>query len=233
MITIEDPTGPLYDRAHCCLDFVAQCLILHFGLLHLAIEDYDLTAYIPTQQKASKTYPMLMRSYCLKAVSNYSSSVIINYHNHFTSLDEVEEIFIESPSMSGLVLFRKSNTEGKPIWLDNPTTKQMIKDGMYYSFPINKMQTMKPKLWVVGETPHLAWALWNAMALSLEDHFHHYEKEVSMCAWEIGTKRQHLTTFESFSEMDVPQEPRATEDVRLINSQNPHLQIVQWHDALR
>ena len=48
MITIEDPTGPLYDRAHCCLDFVAQCLILHFGLLHLAIEDYDLTAYIPT-----------------------------------------------------------------------------------------------------------------------------------------------------------------------------------------
>ena len=45
LITITDETGPLYDRAHCCLDFVSQFLILHMGLLMLAEEDYELSDY--------------------------------------------------------------------------------------------------------------------------------------------------------------------------------------------
>ena len=45
------------------------------------------------------------------------------------------------------------------------------------------------------------------MSLTLEDHFHHYEKEVSVCAREIGARKVVEQSFASFSEMDVPQEP--------------------------
>jgi len=40
-------------------------------------------------------YPIIMKSYVEKAITNYVSSIILNYHNHYNSLKETEEIFNE------------------------------------------------------------------------------------------------------------------------------------------
>lgn len=36
-----------------------------------------------------------MKSYVEKAIQNYVQSIILNYHNHYTTLKETEEIFSE------------------------------------------------------------------------------------------------------------------------------------------
>ena len=42
LISIQDPNGVLYSRAHACLDFVASFLIFHLGMMCIAEDDFDL-----------------------------------------------------------------------------------------------------------------------------------------------------------------------------------------------
>jgi hypothetical protein len=106
-----------------------------------------------------------MRSYTEKAILNYTSSIILNYHNHYSSLDEHEEIFNE---LSGGVIYRVNNCGIKQIW-GAGTCVEMLKDGMFYSFSEGKLVPVKPALRCVGETPHLTRALRQALSLNLED----------------------------------------------------------------
>lgn len=64
-------------------------------MLNIAENDYDLKDYQTARLKACYMYPIIMKSYVEKAISNYVSSIILNYHNHYNSLKETEEIFNE------------------------------------------------------------------------------------------------------------------------------------------
>ena len=64
-------------------------------MLTIAEDDYDLKDYNNQRQKASYFYPILMKSYVEKAISNYVQAIILNYHNHYNSMNETEEIFNE------------------------------------------------------------------------------------------------------------------------------------------
>ena len=44
-----------------------------------------------------------MKSYIEKAIENYVKPVILNYHNHFSSTDEMEEVFYER---TGRILYQ-------------------------------------------------------------------------------------------------------------------------------
>lgn len=133
-------------------------------MMSIAEDDFDLKDYQSQRQKAAYIYPILMKSYVEKAISNYVWSIILNYHNHYNSLKETEEIFNE---MSQSVICKKNNQDEKYVW-NPPSLDQMLKDEIYYSFQMSKLEQVKPALWVVGESPHLLWALWHALTINLE-----------------------------------------------------------------
>lgn len=86
------------------------------GMLAIAEDDYELSDYKDQRTRASYFYPILMKSYVEKAIQNYVRSIILNYHNHYNSLKETEEIFNE---MTQGVLLKWNNQDEKYVWTDN------------------------------------------------------------------------------------------------------------------
>lgn len=98
-------------------------------MLAIAEEDYELSDYKDQRMKSAYYYPILMKSYVEKAISNYVWSIILNYHNHYGSLKETEEIFNE---MTQGVILKRNNKDDKYVWDSN--IDNMLKDEFYYSF---------------------------------------------------------------------------------------------------
>jgi hypothetical protein len=115
MISIEDTQGIFYEKAHYCLDLVASFLIFHLGVLSIAEEDFCLKDYRQIRERATMFYPILMKSYTEKAIQNYVSAIILNYHNDYNRFSETEEIFNE---MSSKVIYKKNNSDEKEVWSD-------------------------------------------------------------------------------------------------------------------
>ena len=103
ILLIIDIDSIIFDKAHYCIDFVCNFLVFHLGMLQIAEENFNLKDYSERRTNALKFYPILMKSYIDKAMSNYVKAVIVNYHNHYSSFQEHEEIFNE---MTGGVIYK-------------------------------------------------------------------------------------------------------------------------------
>jgi len=60
--------------------------------------------------------------------------VILNYHNHYAQMEEMEEIFYE---WTGRVLYLIRKNERHEIWETSP--EEMVKDRMFYEFKENRL----------------------------------------------------------------------------------------------
>lgn len=64
-----------------------------------------------------------MKSYIEKAIENYIKPLILNYHNHYGKMEEMEEVFYER---TGRVLYLMRDNEKHEIW--ETSTEEMVKD---------------------------------------------------------------------------------------------------------
>lgn len=151
-------------------------------MLQIAEEDFGLKDYKERRTNALKFYPILMRSYIDKAMSNYVKAIIVNYHNQYSTLKEHEEIFNE---MTGGVIYKVRSTGLHVIW-GEATIKEMEKDNMYYSFKDKKLMPMQPSFLCSLEAPLLCRALRYGIALKLEDLFTEYIKNIEICIGLLG-----------------------------------------------
>lgn len=120
-----------------------------------------------------------MRSYIEKAIENYVKPVILNYHNHYAQMEEMEEIFYER---TGRVLYLIRKQEKHEIWETTP--EEMVKDRMFYEFKENRLFFKNP-LFLDIETPIVARALRYGATLKLEDLYTSFSKAVDMVVTSI------------------------------------------------
>lgn len=151
-------------------------------MLQIAEENFKLKDYYERRTNALKFYPILMKSYIDKAMSNYVRAIILNYHNHYSSFQEHEEIFNE---MTGGVIYKVKNSDIHMIWSDT-SAKEMEKDRMFYDFKEEKLVRVKPAFICSLETPLLCRALRYGIALKLEDLFTEYIKNIEICISILG-----------------------------------------------
>jgi len=182
IILLTDPESVIFSKSHYCIDFVSNFLIFHLGMLQIAEDDFALQDYKERRTNALNFYPTLMRSYIDKAMSNYVKSIILNYHNQYSSIKEHEEIFNE---MTGGVIYKIQNSKFHYIWL-NATVKEMEKDNMYYEFDEDHLVQLNPAFLCNLELPVLIRALRYGVALKLEDLFSDYVKNIETCISLLG-----------------------------------------------
>lgn len=182
IILMNDTQSVIFDKAHYCIDFVSNFLVFHLGMLQIAEDDFGLKDYHERRTNALKFYPILLRSYIDKAMSNYVRSIILNYHNQYSTLKEHEEIFNE---MTGGVIYSVNNSGLHLIWGD-ATIEEMEKDKMYYGFKNKKLMPMKPAFLCSMESPLLCRALRHGITLKLEDLFTEYIKNIEICIGLLG-----------------------------------------------
>lgn len=182
IVLINDTDSVIFDKAHYCLDFVSNFLVFHLGMLQIAEDDFGLKDYKDRRTNALKFYPILMKSYIDKAMSNYVKAIIVNYHNQYSTLKEHEEIFNE---MTGGVIYKVENSGLHTVWA-NATIKEMEKDKMYYSFNDKKLMPVEPAFLCSLETPLLCRALRYGVAMKLEDLFTDYVKNIEICIGLLG-----------------------------------------------
>jgi len=82
-------------------------------MLRIAQEMFKLHDYDSKLLYLLDYYPILMKSYIEKAIENYVKPVILNYHNQFSSTDEMEEVFYER---TGWILYLTRQNERHLIW---------------------------------------------------------------------------------------------------------------------
>ena len=182
IVLINDTESVIFEKAHYCIDFVSNFLVFHLGMLQIAEEDFELRDYKERRTNALKFYPILMKSYIDKAMSNYVSAIIVNYHNQYSTLKEHEEIFNE---MTGGVIYKVENSGLHLIW-GEASLKEMEKDRMFYGFSEKKLMAMNPSFLCSLETPLLCRALRYGIAMKLEDLFTDYVKNIEMCISLLG-----------------------------------------------
>mmetsp|Transcript_24313 Transcript_24313/g.24230 ORF Transcript_24313/g.24230 Transcript_24313/m.24230 type:complete len:179 (+) Transcript_24313:683-1219(+) len=146
-------------------------------MLQIAGEEFELKDYNERRNNAIKFYPILVRSYIDKAMSNYVRAIILNYHNQYSTMKEHEEIFNE---MTGGVIYKIENSKLHYIW-DKSSLKEMQNDKMYYEFDKDDLVQLKPAFLCSLELPILTRALRYGVAMKLEDLFTDYIKNIDTC----------------------------------------------------
>ena len=102
---------------------------MHLGMLWLSQEMFQTTDYDKKLLRLLEYYPLLMRSYSEKAIENYVRPLILNYHNHYSKMEEVEEVFYER---TGRVVYKIKPSDSHFIWPSSQA--EMVKDWMFYEF---------------------------------------------------------------------------------------------------
>lgn len=176
-LLISDPQSELLKHAECCLDLICAFTITHLGMIRIGQEMFKLSDYDRKLQYLIEFYPVLMRSYTEKAIENYIRPIILNYHNQYSKMDEIEEIFYEK---TGQVLYKIKSNDWHAIW---PCSREeMVKDRMFYEFDERKLRFVDPPIIGMIETPIIVRALRYGVSLKLEDLYQPYSQAVDMIA---------------------------------------------------
>ena len=101
-LLISDEQSDLFKHAEACVDLICSFIVTHLGMIRIAQEMFKLTDYDQKMNYLLEYYPILMRSYIEKAIENYVKPIILNFHNHYSQLEEIEEVFYER---TGRVLY--------------------------------------------------------------------------------------------------------------------------------
>lgn len=112
-ILISDEQSELLENAECCIDLIASFIVTHIGMIRVGQEMFKLNDYNKKLIFLLDYYPILMRSYIDKAIGNYVTPIILNYHNQYNKTQEVEEVFYER---TGRVLYQRKNDLDHTIW---------------------------------------------------------------------------------------------------------------------
>ena len=123
-----------------------------------------------------------MKSYIEKAIENYVKPVILNYHNQFSSTDEMEEVFYEK---TGWILYLTRQNDRHLIW-QGATKEDMKKDSMIYEFLDKKLEQVNPIIQNI-ECPMICWALRYGATLKLEDLYTQFAKTIEIVVQSIWT----------------------------------------------
>lgn len=239
IILINDVESVIFERAHLCLDFVSVFLIFHLGMLQIAEDDFELKDYKERRANAMKFYPILMKSYIDKAISNYVKAIVLQYHSNDSALKEFEEIKNE---ITGGSIYRVQNTGLHMTW-DGSTVKDMKKDNMFYLLKDKKLVSVKPSfLLCTVETPLLCRALRNGISLKLEDLFASHIKNIEMFVCQLGVTDkkgdfdQDQFTYSSTEDLDSSSSTICSmidSDKSISASQKFHEERVKTIDNLR
>lgn len=156
---------------------------MHLGMLQLAVETFELKDYEERFEYCLEFYPFLVRSYIDQAITNYVKPLIVNYHNHYSSFKEVEEIYYERTNS---VVYKYQRNDCHICW--ETDKERMVKDRMFYSFKTDKLVATKPAFLLGPETPLLCRALRYGLTLKLEDLYMQYESGIDLIVHKMRDK---------------------------------------------
>jgi hypothetical protein len=167
-LMISEPHSELYKSAQYCIDLVSCFVIVHLGMLQMAVQCYNLLDYEDRLNFCLEFYPILIKSYVEQAINNYVKPIILNYHNQYNSLKQVEEIYYE---LTDSVVYKLSRNNHL-CW--KTTMEDMAKDRMYYNFEEESFIEIEPAFMLGPEPPILCRALRHGVTLKLEDLYSRY-----------------------------------------------------------
>ncbi|CAI2360411.1 unnamed protein product [Moneuplotes crassus] len=198
-LVISEPHSEIYKSAHLSIDLVSCFMIIHLGMLQLAVECYNLQDYKDRLDYCLEFYPLLIKSYIEQAISNYVKPIILNYHNQVSSLNEMEEIYYE---LSDSIIYNLTRNGEHLIW--KTTCEEMTKDRMFYNFKEEKLKFVEPNYLLGPEPPLLCRALRYGVTLKLEDLYTPYSQGID----QIVHKLQNTFTEETemITEVNVKDE---------------------------
>ncbi|CAI2361236.1 unnamed protein product [Moneuplotes crassus] len=179
-LLISEPQSELYKSAHMTIDLVSCFMIIHLGMLQLAVECYDLNDHKDKLNYCCEFYPMLIKSYIDQAISNYVKPIILNYHNQVSRLTEMEEIYYE---MNNSIIYTLKRNSEHIIW--NTTREEMTRDRMFYNFKEGKLKFVEPSYLIGPEPPLLCRALRYGVALKLEDLYTPYSASIDQIVYKL------------------------------------------------
>ena len=202
-LIISEPTSEFYKSAHWCIDLVVCFMVMHLGMLNLAVEAFDLNDYQDRLDYCFEFYPILSKSYVEQAISNYVRPIILNYHNQYNSSKEVEEIYYD---LTNSVIYKRGISDLHIWW--KTSLEELAKDNMYYNFKMDKFKIVEPPLLMGPETPLLCRALRYGVILKLEDLFTPYESSMNLIIHKIKNTLTREEKFdEYFDDWDKENEP--------------------------
>lgn len=151
---ILDSKSDIYNSAHLCIDLVYLYMTMHLSMLEMSISTFKMKDHKMTYQKYSQHYPLIITSYIEKAMSNYITPIVLNYHNQYSTFRETEEIYYE---LTKSVIYKTNKNKSHNIWPSN--VAEMAKDNMFYSFSTYKLEFVEPVFMVGAISPLLTRAL--------------------------------------------------------------------------
>lgn len=92
---VTDSKSDIYKSAHLCIDLVYLFVVMHLSMLDMAITTFNMKEYENNYLRYTQFYELLVNSYIEQAMNNYIKPIVLNYHNHYNSLQETEEIYYE------------------------------------------------------------------------------------------------------------------------------------------
>lgn len=167
-LMISEPHSELYKSAHFCIDLVSCFIIVHLGMLQMAVECYNLKDYEDRLNYCLEFYPILIKSYVDQAICNYVKPIILNYKNQYSNSRQKVEICYE---LNDSVLYKKTKQDHL-CW--KTTKEDMAKDRMYFNTKEERLIEIEPAFMLGPEPPILCRALRNGVTLKLEDLFTPY-----------------------------------------------------------
>ena len=203
-LLISESHSDLYKSAHYWIDLVSSFMILHLGMLQLAVDSFNLIDYQERFEYCLEFYPILMKSYIQRAISNYVKPIILNYHNHDSSYEEVEEIYYE---LTNWVIYKTNRSDAHYCWKTDP--ESMFKDRMFYNFKTEKLKLIEPALMIGPETPVLWRALRYGVTLKLEDLYTEYITGIDIVSLKFKekfTKSRCINKILDTFSLDIPSE---------------------------
>jgi DNA-directed RNA polymerase beta subunit len=120
--------------------------------------------------------------------------IILNYHNQYSSFQEVEEIYYE---MTDYVVYKLKRNEYHACW--KTTKEDMLKDRMFYNFKETKLLAIEPAFIIGPETPVLCRALRYGVAQKLEDLYTKYFSGIDQVVFKLKNSNEMMETLDEFS----------------------------------
>ena len=195
-LMISEPHSELFKHAHYCIDLASCFMIIHLGMLQMAVEWYDLKDHEERLEYCMEFYPILIKSYVEQAISNYVKPIILNYHNQYNSLNEMEELYYE---LTDSVIYKiKRNSEH--FWWKT-TKEDMFRDRMYYNFKEEKFKEIEPAFMIGPEPPVLWRALRYGVSLKLEDLYTQYLAGIDQIVHKLRNEVTEESEEDEFEEL--------------------------------
>jgi hypothetical protein len=166
---VTDSKSDIYKSAHLCIDLVYLFVVMHLSMLDMAITTFSMKEYKDNYLRYTQFYELLVSSYIEQAMSNYIRPIVLNYHNHYNSMQETEEIYYE---LTDIVVHKVVNNKSHKCW---KTSEEDLKnDNIFYSFKYSKLHEIEPAFLIGPESPVLCRALRYGMCLKLEEMYSQY-----------------------------------------------------------